>query len=135
MSKIYIVKSSKGEYEDYREWNEKAFTTIEKACEYAKELDAIHNSTPDFITEHFIAAYEECCDNIPKNENFYGGLDRDSYLKWQEECYKKEREFLISELHKKGFLVTEEMLDQYEQWEYDRYEEYHDCSIEKLDLE
>ena len=30
MSKIYIVKPSEGEYEDYYIWNEKAFLTREE---------------------------------------------------------------------------------------------------------
>lgn len=136
MSKIYIVKSAKGQYEDYREWNAKAFTTKEKAYEFAKELDKIHRSKPDFITEEFINAYNECYDNLPDWGDFpltkENGL---KFIEWQEECTEKDREILIKELSKKGFSVTEDTLDQYEQWEIDSYDEYYDCKVEELELE
>lgn len=41
--KIYIVISSEGQYEEYREKNERAFTNYDDAVQYAADLDRQHD--------------------------------------------------------------------------------------------
>jgi hypothetical protein len=130
--KIYIVESSSGNYEDYVCYNEKAFINRSDAELYAKQLDEEHFSKPSFITDEFVDAYVECYDEAPDWGD--GPSDKEAYFAWQDECIKKEREFIISEMHKKGFDINESMIHEYEKYESDSYRDWHKCTIEELEL-
>lgn len=139
MSKIYVVKSSSGSYEDYRSWNEKAFTDKHKAAEYARMLNKAHEHKPEFITEDFQSNYSECYDNLPDWGEFPGmpitDDNRSEYTKWVNNTIEKDREIIIDEMYKRGFFLTKNMIEQYERWEDNQYEDYHKCTVEELDLE
>ena len=139
MSKIYIVKSSKGSYEDYRSWNEKAFTDKHKAAEYAYMLNKAHEYKPEFITEELQSNYSECYDNLHEWGEFPSMPNTDNkrseYTKWVNNTIEKDREIIIDEMYKRGFFLTKNMIEQYERWEDNQYEDYHKCTIEELDLE
>ena len=140
MSKIYVVISSSGEYEDYRTWNEKAFANKKKAEEYAKELDKQHNERPSFVTDAFIENYDECYNNLPdwepySNEDATSFILSEDYYKWEKEQRDKDTELLIKEMYKKGFLLTKEMINQYEEWNSRSYDNYYDCFVEELELD
>lgn len=133
---IYVVKSSKGSYEDYREWIEKAFYKKEDAEKYAKELDIQHNFTPDFITDEFETAFREADYETPEWPE-YNGEEGYNSKEYQEYC-KVNREadynFIINYLKDKGFEVTREMIDTYEKWESDQYDTYYQSIIEEVEL-
>lgn len=136
MSKIYIVQSSFGEYEDYRVQNEKAFTSRKAAEEYAKKLDTAYQYKPEFITDEFINILTECEYELPEWEDFPGKYveNPEAWCKWQEEQQKKQNKLLFELMYKRGQFMTQEMLDQYEDWESRQYESYYDCNIEELEL-
>lgn len=132
---IYMVKSSSGVYEDYREWNEKAFTNKEDAEKYAKELDDLHQAKPQFVTDEFIEAYDQCYDDAPDwGEGPKYIEDPEAYHRWVEEKNRQNDEHIIKTMYKKGFYVTESMLQQYEEWESNRYNDWHECDVEELEL-
>ena len=139
MSKIYIVKSPEGEYEDYHYWNEKAFTKREDAEAYAKLLDEKHNYRPQFITDTFLSIIRDCEYDLPDWEDFpderITSENRDRWLQWQEDQEEKQIQLLIDLMYKKGQFMTREMYDQYEQWESTSNREWYDCEIEELELE
>lgn len=135
--KIYIVKSSNGEYEDYRVWNEKAFTKREDAEAFAKSLDEAHNSRPHFITDEFICLLRECEAELPEWEKFPEKVtpeNKDRWLKWNEDQEKKQNELLFELMYKRGQFMTQAMYDQYDEWESNSYTNWHKCEIEELDL-
>lgn len=138
MSKIYIVKSSSGVYEDYHCWNEKAFTKREDAEAYAKELDKAHRFKPHFITDEFENLIAECESLIPDWEPFpdfpVTDRNRDAYAKWVEDQTNKWQKALIDMMYQKGQYLTEEMYAQYTAWEDNQYEDWHDCTVEELEL-
>lgn len=137
MSKIYIVKSSSGSYEDYRAWNEKAFTDKHKAEEYACMLNKVHEHKPEFITKDFQSNYNECYDNLPDWEDFPEPItddNRSEYTKWEDNNIEKDREIIIDEMYKRGFFLTKNMIELYERWENSQYEDYHKCTVEELEL-
>ena len=139
MSKIYVVKSSSGTYEDYRSWNEKAFTNVDKAVEYAHILDMSHNNKSEFITEEFQSNYSECYDNLPDWGDFpelpINDDNKGKYTKWVDDNIEKDREIIIKEMYKRGFFLTKNMIELYEKWEDNQYEDYHKCTVEELNLE
>lgn len=132
MSKIYIVQSSCGEYEDYHIWNEKAFTNKEDAEKYAEELDLKHNYRPEFITPEFELAFYDSDDEIPSFEAFDG--DKETYLQWYARYTKHNNDCLIKIMSEKGFHLTKEMIEQFEEWESDSYNDYHPCNIDEIEL-
>ena len=138
MTKIYIVKSSEGEYEDYHVWNEKAFTKREDAEAYAKQLDKEHNYRPQFITDAFLSTLRDCEYELPDWEEFpeekITSENKNRWLKWQEEQEEKQIQFLINLMYQKGQFMTKDMYEQYEEWENNSYTNWHDCSIEALEL-
>ena len=136
MSKIYIVQSSFGEYEDYRVKNEKAFVSRKAAEEYAKALDIAHQSKPEFITDEFINILMECEDKLPEWDNYPGNYNEnpEAYRKWQKEQEEKQNKRLFGLMYERGQFMTQEMLDQYEDWESRQYDSYYDCNIEELEL-
>lgn len=138
MSKIYIVKSSEGEYEDYHVWNEKAFTKREDAEAYAKQLDKEHNQRPHFITDKFICLLRECEEELPEWEDFpeekITPENRKRWLQWWEEQENKQNKLLCDLMYKRGQFMTQAMYDQYNEWESNSYTNWHNCSIEELEL-
>lgn len=133
MSKIYIVQSSCGEYEDYRIWNEKAFTSKEKAEQYAKELDEKHNSRPSFITDEFIEAYNEVYDEIPDFEEY--NSDKETYFEWHKRLRLHDDYHMVKGLISRGFEVSIKMLRDFEEWESNSYDEWSPCNIDEIDFE
>lgn len=138
MTKIYIVKSSEGEYEDYHVWNEKAFTKREDAEAYAKQLDKEHNYRPQFITDAFLSTLRDCEYELPDWEEFpeekITPENKNRWLKWQEEQEEKQIQLLINLMYQKGQFMTRDMYEQYEEWENNSYTNWYDCSIEELEL-
>ena len=119
MSKIYIVVSSSGYYDGYSCWNEKAFLSEEKAKAYAKELDDSHFNKPDFITDEFEQAINDCFELAPEWEkNPYNcSTERYKYLEWIDKQNEKEKQFVINLMCKKGYNITEAMYNSYLEWE------------------
>lgn len=137
MSKIYIVKSSEGEYEDYRVWNEKAFLKREDAEAYAKELDNKRNKRPHFVTDEFIRLLKECESELPECEVFPEQLttkNREAYFKWYDEQDEKQNKRLFELMCKRGQFMTPEMYDQYNEWENNSYTRWYPSKIEELEL-
>lgn len=137
MSKIYIVKSSEGEYEDYCVWNEKAFLKREDAEAYAKELDNEHNQRPHFVTDEFIRLLKECESELPECEDFPEQLttkNREAYFKWYDEQDEKQNKRLFELMCKRGQFMTPEMYDQYNEWEDNSYTRWYPSEIEELEL-
>lgn len=138
MKKIYVVKSSEGEYEDYFVWNEKAFTKKEDAEAYAKELDEMHCERPAFITDEFISLLRECEEKLPDWEEFpdypVTSENRENWGKWMDEQEKKQNNMLFQLMYERGQLLTQTMYDLYLDWESNSYRVWHDCIIEELDL-
>lgn len=134
MPKIYIVQSSHGEYEDYRETNEKAFYNKEDAEKYAKELDKKHNDTPDFITDAFTLAYDNIFTPEWPDPPCNPFDDYDKYQVWLKEMIDNDRKFIINEMYKQGFFVTEQMIDVYDEWYENQYTDWHDCIVEEIEL-
>lgn len=138
MSKIYIVKSSEGEYKDYFVYNEKAFLKKEDAEAYAKALDFEHSKRPHFITDEFINILRECESELPDWKAFPEGKltneNRDRYIKWLEEQEEKQNKLLFELMYQRGQYMTKEMYDQYDEWESNSYRVWHNCEIEELEL-
>lgn len=136
MSKIYIVKSSKGSYEDYFCYNEKAFVNREDAEVYAKELDQKHYCKPQFITDSFECLVRECEDLIPDWEDYpeHPIVDFDAYNKWVNEHNEKDEELMCKLMYEHGQYMTREMYDQFNAWRGNEYDEWHNCEIEEIEL-
>lgn len=137
MGKIFIVKSSEGEYENYHVWNEKAFTKREDAEAYAKQLDKEHNQRPYFITDEFICLLRECEDELPEWEAFPEKItpeNRKKLLQWADNQEKKRNELLFDLMRKRGQFMTQAMYDQYSEWENNSYINWHECKIEEIEL-
>lgn len=135
--KIYVVKSSCGEYEDYSIWNEKAFYKKEDAEKYAKELDTKHREKPSFITDDFINNLYDCEYRVPEWASYEGPtnpIDVDEYRKWVREQQNKEIELLIKYMAERGHELTKEKYEIFEEWNENAYREWHDCSIEELEI-
>ena len=131
MSKIYIVKSSEGEWEDYHSWNEKAFISREKAEEYVKELDKKHYHAPEFITKEFEDLYNEAGDIFDENNPYPNYNYNELVNQWEE----NEQKFIIQYIKDRGINITPEMYKEYEEWLMDgRYYKWHDCEIEEIEL-
>lgn len=131
---IYIVQSTSYDSENYSTWNEKAFFNKEDAEKFAKELDQIHHRIPDFVTPEFEKAYDECCDSFER-DYFPGKRATEEYFKWVIEQDKKQIQHLITEMLKKGFIFTEEMNFEYEEYLSNLYQKYDDCIIEAIEIE
>lgn len=137
MGKIYIVKSSEGEYEDYHIWDERAFLKREDAEAFAKELDNEHNKRPQFVTDEFICLLRECESQLPDWEDFPEKVtdeNRDAWFKWQEEQERKQNELLFDLMYKRGQFMTQAMYDQYNEWEDNSYTRWYPSEIEELEL-
>ena len=133
---IYVVKSSKGSYEDYSEWIEKAFYKKEDAKKYARELDLQHSFIPDFVTDEFEAAFQEANYEAPEWPE-YNGKGSYNSKEYQEYCKVNTEagyNFIINYLKDKGFEVTREMIDTYEKWDSDQYDTYYPSTIEEVEL-
>lgn len=136
MSKIYIVKSASGEYEDYYVWNEKAFNKKEDAEAYAKQLDEEHNRIPQFITDEFIEILADCEYELPDWDDVPEDIlnDKEKRQQWAAEQQKKQNELLFELMYKRGQFMTQEMYNQYLEWDSNSYTVWHDCQIEELEL-
>lgn len=137
--KIYIVKSSSGEYEDYYTINEKAFLSKEKAEQYVKQITDEINKKPSFLTEDIATLIDEAYIETPDWEDYSGEVPintderRKDYFAWQEEMTKRDNEFIISYAAERGITLTTEMIqeyDLYKSWIQDNVT----YDIEELDL-
>lgn len=88
MKEIYLVITSEGEYEDYFENIERAYTSKEAAEKYAKEL----NHKYDFITPKVIENYQEAEEYVDMYANRNPDLFKNPYT------YKDNREKYLKEL-------------------------------------
>ena len=70
-----------------------------------------------------------------ENEDAISFILSEDYYKWEKEQRDKDTEFLIKEMYKKGFLLTKEMINQYEEWDSRSYDNYYDCIVEELELD
>jgi hypothetical protein len=81
---LYLVKSSSGSYDDYREYNEKIiYATLEAAEKRRDEIIMSHKKPPfpfDWCTK-------EEFDNIMDNDEVTDDV-RDRYYEWQSNCYE-----------------------------------------------
>lgn len=135
--KIYVVKSSRGEWEDYLVWNEKAFYKKEDAEKYAKELDAKHRAKPSFITDSFendMMEGDELTPDWPPYDGPTSPVDMEHYSQWVKEQQQKEMDFLVNFMNEKGHNVTVENLTDYYEWESNSYHDWHDCRVEELEI-
>ena len=138
MNKIYIVKSSEGEYENYHFRNEKAFTKKKDAEAYAELLDKKHNYRPQFITDAFLSTLRDCEYELPDWEEFpeekITPENKNRWLKWQEEQEEKQIQLLINLMYQKGQFMTKDMYEQYEEWGNNSYTCWHPSEIEEIEL-
>lgn len=134
MSKIYIVKSSCGDYDEYGHWNEKAFVHKEDAEAYAKELDAQHRYKPRFITTQFEDSINECRNLLPAWGSDPYKDDPEKHIEWLEKRIENDINTLYKLMCERGIFMTPEMYEQYIDWENRMYEKYRDCEIEELEI-
>ena len=140
MSKIYIVQSSRGEYDDYTVYNERAFTNREKAEEYAEELNRIHNHVPSFVTPEFEDSFADAEGEVNILMENYPDFEEKPISNWDKykeylDQYKKEQDkHLIDILYKMSFMVTPQMLEDYRNYLDMQFEDWNSCSIEEIEL-
>lgn len=137
MSKIYVVASCSGMYEDYREWEEKAFTNREDAVKFAKELDYYHEHLkPDFVDDNFDNVYDDASWEAPEfNPSFKYQDDPDKWVAERDKYNEKCMEFILSYMKERGYpKLTMEMLKEYDDYDTFRYEVFHPCIIKEVEL-
>lgn len=88
MSKIYVVISYCGEYEDYTETIEKAFSNFDKALNFMEELEAEEQNQRD-LTNKCMNCNGEDRDCPMYAEPFYTDDLCESYNPWHDEVYYK----------------------------------------------
>lgn len=110
MSTIYIVKETVGEYEDYWERNLRAFYNKDEAQQYMRKL--VNITPPKFVTPKFEDAFNSIelpdWDSKPLEE---------SNSDWSKRNVIRENKLIIEEMSKKGFSITEQMIDEYYNWQ------------------
>lgn len=109
---------------------------MEEAEAFAKELDALRNHKPQFITDEFEKLFEECEDLLPEWDEYPGesSQDYDSYLKWVNNNNTKDIQLMCDLMYKRGQFMTPEMYAQYCEWKDNSCEEWHKCTVEELEL-
>ena len=107
--KVYIVSSSHGEYEDYREKIEKIFDSREKAENFAKEFNSVYIVSNSDIQKYNLAdeLYNSIMDEMYK-EGWDWGDNNDSYAKCEQELVKRFEQ--RSELSYEEFLNIGELI-------------------------
>lgn len=142
MKKIFIVQTSYGTYEDFHIHNEKAFISHEKAKEYAKELDDIHNRKPVFTEDTWDEAWEYISNIEEKEPNrFINNIkycpeNMEEWTKRNEETENDLHQELLNYIHK--HVSTKYTLDdilQHVEYDNAKYMDYHPCGIKELELD
>ena len=107
--KVYVVSSSHGEYEDYREKIEKIFDSREKAENFAKEFNSVCIVSNSDIQKYNLAdeLYNSIMDEMYK-EGWDWGDNNDSYAKCEQELVKRFEQ--RSELSYEEFLNIGELI-------------------------
>lgn len=107
--KVYVVSSSHGEYEDYRERIEKIFDSREKAENFAKEFNKVYIVSNSDIQKYNLAdeLYNSIMDEMYK-EGWDWGDNNDSYAKCEQELVKRFEQ--RSELSYEEFLNIGELI-------------------------
>lgn len=132
MKKIWIVKSVT---ESGAEFVEVAFTSYDKAREYATELDKQNNDKPQFVTDGFIKAYNETYCNIPDWEDYKGTPgDMDDWYAYCDSMFDSDVKYIIDSMYKKGFFVTRQMIIDYQNYENKTQFKWIPCEIEEIEL-
>ena len=135
MEKIYLVVSSSGSYEEYRENIECAFKNIKEAQKHCIEVDKSHeyeevvwNDILNELEEIMEKEEDKFTNNVPYE------LSSD-WLKREDEITSLMREELLSILHKRG-LTDATIEDVKKQLEYDdhKYDDWHKCYIKEVEL-
>lgn len=154
---IYAVISSKGSYDDYCEWIEKCFTSMDAAAEYARTIDASHvyeSSIPDKVfddvEDHWYedvydpAITKFCIDNgIPTQEEMSDVPEwmcsrteeqNRMVCEFADKIEKQYDEWCIKYLTEHYPEYTEQ-----DYWDYldavdHAWDEWHDCKIKELEL-
>lgn len=132
MNKIYLVVSNRGQYEDYQEFNEKAFVSKKKAEEYAKKLDKEHISKPDFVTDSFEDDYFSCEEDLPDWPDYDKTLE--SYEEYQKRYSAIDKEVMCELMNKLGYNITPKMCDQFEEYLSNKMDDWYPCTIEEIEL-
>lgn len=155
--KIYAVMSSKGTYDDYHEWVEKCFTSMDDAAVYARAIDASHVYESRIPDKVFDDVEEHWCDDVydPQIEKFC----REHNIPTQEDM-SDVPEWMCHRTEEQNKMVVEfadKIEKQYDEWcikyltehypEYTEqdywdyleavdhaYDEWHDCKIKELEL-
>lgn len=107
--KVYVVSSSHGEYEDYRERIEKIFDSREKAENFTKEFNSVYIVSNSDIQKYNLAdeLYNSIMDEMYK-EGWDWGDNNDSYAKCEQELVKRFEQ--RSELSYEEFLNIGELI-------------------------
>lgn len=107
--KVYVVSSSHGEYEDYKERIEKIFDSREKAENFAKEFNKAYIVSNSDIQKYNLAdeLYNSIMDEMYK-EGWDWGDNNDSYAKCEQELVKRFEQ--RSELSYEEFLNIGELI-------------------------
>jgi hypothetical protein len=140
MEKIYLVVSSRGDYEDFREKVERAFRNKKEAQMYCIEVDKSHEYEEVYeevvwndILNDFDKIMEKEEDKFTNNIPYE--LNSEDWLKREDEILNLMYEELLSILHKRG-LTDATIEDVKKQMEYDnhKYDAYHKCRIKEIEL-
>ena len=132
--KIWIVKSIQ-EDPDF-EMVERAFLTEEAANNYAKQLDKEHSEKPQFVNPEFEKAFDNVVGSIPNWDPYTGERgNMDDWFAYYDEQYAKETKFIIDEMYKRGFFITEQMVREYDVYlDYSQYT-WLPCEVVQITLE
>lgn len=140
MEKIYLVVSSRGSYEDFREKIECAFKDIKEAQMYCIKVDKSHEYEEVYeelvwhdILNEFYEIMEKEEDKFTNNVPYK--LSSEDWLKREDEITSLMHEELLSILHKRG-LTDATIEDVKKQLEYDDhiYDDWHKCYIKEVEL-
>lgn len=134
MRKIYLVKSLSRSYQCFFEKNERAFTDKKEAENFAIEFNKSHQNKPSFITDDFIKAIDECEANLPEWEPLPDDMSEEERNKWYQKQADISTRCIMDMMYQRGFLLTEQMHKQYQEWYNNMYLTWYDCIIEEIEL-
>jgi len=140
MEKIYLVVSSSGSYEDFRQYIERAFKNKKEAQMYCIEVDKRHEYKEVYeeaVWENILNDFDEIVDKDPAKFSNHVPYDPNGgdWLKRHNEITSLTQEKLLSILHKHG-LTDATIEDVKKQMEHDehKYDEWHKCRIKEVEL-
>lgn len=142
---IYLVVSSEGSYDDYFEHVERAFVDERRAVKYGKEIDERHKMGR-VISEEIWDKAEEMVDEYTDNHKdyFIDYMDENGkyamgerYNELYNENNRRWRALMLEMLNKvdESKTWTMEELQLQEEYEDNRYRDFHDCRVDKVILD